>query len=94
MFGDLDEAAATELRAQHAPSAGGAGARAALITDDRKLNSLMAHLRGQVAELRRLEQNGAAPADLADRKHRVLRLQEHLAYTVRDLLNESRTLPG
>jgi hypothetical protein len=31
------------------------------MTDERTLDRLMAHLRGQVAELRRLEGQGAAP---------------------------------
>ena len=57
------------------------------MTDERTLNRLMAHLRGQVAELRRLERNGAAPEDVADRRRLILRLQEYLAYAVRDLLD-------
>jgi hypothetical protein len=57
------------------------------MTDERTLDRLMAHLRGQVAELRALERNGAAPEDVADRKRLILRLQEHLAYAVRDLLD-------
>lgn len=63
------------------------------MTDERTLERLMAHLRGQVAELQRLEQNGAAAEEVADRKRLILRLQEHLAYAVRDLLHGMRTSP-
>jgi len=61
------------------------------MTDERTLDRLMAHLRGQVAELRRLERNGAPPEEVADRRRLVLRLQEHLAHAVRDLLDGPRT---
>ena len=57
------------------------------MTDERTLDRLIAHLRGQVAELRRLEREGAAQEELAKRRHVIMRLQEHLAYTVRDLLS-------
>ena len=63
------------------------------MTDERTLDRLMAHLRGQVAELRRLESNGAAPQEVADHKRLILRLQEHLAYTVRSLVGDGRTSP-
>ena len=49
------------------------------MTDERTLERLIAHLRGQVAELRRLEREGAAPEEVAQRKRLILRLQEHLA---------------
>ena len=61
--------------------------------NERTLDRLMAHLRGQVAELRRLERNGAAPDEVAERKRLILRLQEHLAYAVRHLLGGPRTAP-
>jgi hypothetical protein len=61
------------------------------MTDQRTLDRLIAHLRGQVAELRRLEGDGAAPEDFAERKRLILRLQERLAYVVRDLVNVQRT---
>ena len=54
--------------------------------DERTLDRLLAHLRAQVAELRRREQEGAAADEVAERKRLILRLQEHLGYTVRDLL--------
>ncbi len=63
------------------------------MSDERTLDGLIAHLRGQVAELRRLEREGADGADLADRKRLILRLQERLAYVVRDLLSAQRTSP-
>ncbi|MBV9000204.1 MAG: hypothetical protein JO363_23745 [Solirubrobacterales bacterium] len=61
------------------------------MTDERTLDRLIAHLRGQVAELRRLERDGAPAEDLAERKRLVLRLQERLAYAVRDLVSVRRT---
>jgi hypothetical protein len=63
------------------------------MTHERKLDRLIAHLRGQVAELRRLEQEGADPDQVAERKRLILRLQEHMAYAVRDLLGVPRTSP-
>jgi hypothetical protein len=60
------------------------------MTDERTLDRLIAHLRGQVAELRRLEREGAAPEDIAERKRLVLRLQDRLSYAVRDFLNPQR----
>jgi hypothetical protein len=63
------------------------------MTDQRRLDRLLAHLRGQVAELRRLERAGAAPEEVAERKRLILRLQKHLAYAVRDVLGVPRTAP-
>ena len=56
------------------------------MTDERTLDRLIAHLRAQVAELRRREEEGAGADEVADRKRLILRLQEHLSYAVRDLL--------
>jgi hypothetical protein len=64
------------------------------MTDERTINRIMAHLRAHVAELRRLERAGAAPEEVADRKRLILRLQEHLAYAVRDLLGGQRMSPA
>jgi hypothetical protein len=64
------------------------------MTDARTLDRLIAHLRGQVAELRRLEDDGGAPDDIAERKRLILRLQERLAYAVRDVLSPQRTSPA
>jgi hypothetical protein len=63
------------------------------MTDQRTLDRVLAHLRGEVAELRRLEREGAAPEDIAERRRLILRLQERLSYVVRDLLNVPRTSP-
>jgi len=60
------------------------------MTNERTLDRLIAHLRSQVAELRRIELEGAPPEEVADRKRLIMRLQEHLAYAVRDLLNPQR----
>jgi hypothetical protein len=64
------------------------------MTDERTINRLMAHLRAHVAELRRLERTGAAPEEVADHRRLILRLQEHLAYVVRDLLRDQRASPA
>ncbi len=63
------------------------------MTNERKLDRLIAHLRGQVAELRRLEREGAGADQVAERRRLILRLQEHVAYAVRDLLGVPRTSP-
>jgi hypothetical protein len=63
------------------------------MTDQRTLDRLLAHLRGQVAELRRLEGEGAALDDIAERRRLILRLQDRLSYVVRDLLAVQRTSP-
>lgn len=56
------------------------------MTDQRTLDRLIAHLRGQVAELHRRVGEGAEPAEIAERKRLILRLQERLAYVVRELV--------
>jgi hypothetical protein len=56
------------------------------MTPERTLDRLIAHLRGQVAELRRLEAAGAAPEEVAERKRLIVRLQDQLAYVVRGLV--------
>ena len=58
--------------------------------DERSLDRLMAHLRGQVAELRRLEREGAGDEEVAEHRRLIFRLQEHLAHAVRDLLGPPR----
>ena len=60
------------------------------MTDPQTVDRLIAHLRAHVAELRRLEQEGARPHEVAERKRVILRLREHLAYAVRDLLSSQR----
>jgi hypothetical protein len=61
------------------------------MTDERTLDRLIAHLRAQVAELRRREEEGAGADEVAERKRLILRLQDHLSYAVRDLLRAQRT---
>jgi hypothetical protein len=56
------------------------------MTGERTLNRLIAHLRTHVSELRRLERAGAKSEEVAERKLLIMRLQDHLAYAVRDLL--------
>ena len=63
------------------------------MTDERTLDRLIVHLRGQVAELRRLEREGGEPGDVAERKRLVLRLQDQLAYVVHELLNPRHPSP-
>ena len=64
------------------------------MTDERTIDRLMAHLRTHVAEMRRMERTGVAPEEVADRKRLILRLQEHLAYAVRDLLRGQPASPA
>ena len=61
------------------------------MTDNRAVDRLLVDLRTHVAELRRLEQQGAEPGEVAERKHLILRLQNHLSYAVRDLLTARKT---
>ena len=61
------------------------------MTDERTLDRLIAHLRAQVAELRRREEEGAGADEVAERKRLILRLQEHLSSAVRELLRAQRT---
>jgi hypothetical protein len=63
------------------------------MTDKRKLDRLIAHLRGHVVELRRLEHEGAEADQVQERKRLILRLQEHVACAVRGLLRVPRTSP-
>jgi hypothetical protein len=56
------------------------------MTDERTLDRLMAHLRTHVADVRRLELEGADQTEVEERKRLILRLQRQLAYAVRDLL--------
>jgi hypothetical protein len=61
------------------------------MTDERTLDRLIAHLRAHVAETRRLELEGGDQAEVEQRKRLILRLQQQLAYAVRDLLAVDRT---
>jgi hypothetical protein len=60
------------------------------MTDERKLERLIAQLREQVAELRRLEREGAPQEEVGGRRRLIARLQDQLAYAVRDLLDPPR----
>ena len=60
------------------------------MTDERAVDRLIARLRGHVYELRRLEREGAAAPEVAERKRLILRVQDHLSYTVRDRLASQR----
>jgi hypothetical protein len=57
---------------------------------ERTFDRLIAHLRGQVAELRRLEREGTSQEDVDERRLLIMRLQEQLAHMVRDLLSPPR----
>jgi hypothetical protein len=57
------------------------------MTDERTLDRLMAHLRTHVAEARRLELEGGDQTDVEERKRLIMRLQQQLAYAVRDLVS-------
>jgi hypothetical protein len=63
------------------------------MTDERTIDRLIAHLRGHVSELRRLQREGAGADELAERRRVILRLQESLSFAVRDLLDVRRTSP-
>jgi uncharacterized coiled-coil protein SlyX len=63
------------------------------MTDQRTFDRLTAHLRGQVAELRRRQGEGAAPDEIAERTYLIRRLQDRLSYVVQELLNVQRTSP-
>jgi hypothetical protein len=50
------------------------------------LERITTHLRAQVSELHRLEQAGAAPGELQERRDLIARLQGHLAGLVKSTL--------
>ena len=56
------------------------------MTPERKLERLIAHLRSHVAELRRMERDGAGADEVSERRRVIRLLQDRLAYAVRDLL--------
>ena len=64
------------------------------MTDERTLDRLMAHLRAQVAEARRRELEGADRTEVEERRRLIMRLQQQLAYAVRDLLTIDPKGPG
>jgi hypothetical protein len=60
------------------------------MSDDRMLDRLIAHLRTHVAELRRLEEDGADSRELEERRQLIARLQNHLAEAVREVVNHGQ----
>jgi hypothetical protein len=60
------------------------------MTDERTLDRLIEHLRAHVAELRRMEREGARPEEVEERKRLIVRLQRRLAYSVIDLMGAPR----
>ena len=54
-----------------------------VMSEEHTLDRLLAHLHAHVAELRRLEREGADPEEVAERKRLILRLQNHMAGTLR-----------
>ena len=60
------------------------------MTDERTLDRLIAHLRAHVAEARRLELEGADQTEIDERRQLIRRLQQQLAYAVRDALTVDR----
>jgi hypothetical protein len=54
---------------------------------ERTFDRLIMHLRAHVAELRQLERNGAEPTEVAEPRRLIARLQNQLAYAVRDLVS-------
>jgi hypothetical protein len=58
------------------------------MTDQRDIDRLIAHLGTHVAELRRLEREGADPREVEERKRLIIRLQNHLAGAVRSLVRD------
>ena len=60
------------------------------MTDERTLDRLIAHLRAHVAEARRLELEGADQTEIDERRRLIWRLQQQLAYAVRDALTVDR----
>ena len=64
----------------------GVEARPVLMTDQGSVDRLIDHLRTHVAELERLQREGARADEVEERKRLIGRLQRHLARSVMDLL--------
>ena len=54
------------------------------MTDQRSVDRLIDHLRTQVADLRRMQREGADADEVEARERLILRLQRHLAHCVVD----------
>jgi hypothetical protein len=61
---------------------------------ERVFKRITAHLRAQVAELRRLERAGAPAGELAERRREIAQLQSHLAGAVRSAVAPARVALG
>jgi hypothetical protein len=57
------------------------------VTDERAIERLIVHLRAQVAELRRMERDGASSRDIEQSRRMVLRLKGYLADAVVELVS-------
>ena len=57
------------------------------MTDERAIERLIVHLRAQVAELRRMERDGASTRDIEQSRRMVLRLKGYLADAVVELVS-------
>jgi hypothetical protein len=57
------------------------------MTHERTVQRVIAHPRTQVAELGRMQREGAKAEEVEERKRPIVRLQRHLAYSVTDLLD-------
>jgi hypothetical protein len=57
------------------------------VTDERAIERLIVHLRAQVAELRRMERDGASTRDIEQSRRMVLRLKSYLADAVVELVS-------
>jgi hypothetical protein len=60
------------------------------MSNDRMLDRLIAHLRTHVAELRRLEGDGADARELEERRQLIERLQKHLGEAVREVVTHGQ----
>ena len=56
------------------------------MTDQRRIERLIAQLRAHVTELARLQREGGKPRELDQRRRAIGRLKSHLAYAVCELL--------
>ena len=63
------------------------------MTDERTLDRITTRLRTHVAELRRLEVEGADRTEVEERKRLISRLQHQLAYAVKARLRSQNATP-
>jgi hypothetical protein len=60
------------------------------MTDQRSVERLIDHLRAHVAELRRMEREGAKAGEVEERSRVISRLQQHLAFAVAEMVGVPR----